>query len=90
MVVLSAKVRLAIRMACLFILIALCIAVYINGSKLDCSRCVVTFENTKVSGSLYFQHNFNVSIEHLYEQFMINDSCPLKYAPEGGFVYYGD
>jgi hypothetical protein len=35
-------------------------------------------------------NKFNVSIEKLYNQFMDNESCPLIYNTDGGFIYNGN
>ena len=86
--IISDKTRLIIRIFCLLILIGLCILVWYNGKDLKCNQCIIQFEDTQVDGLT--MNKFNVSIEKLYNQFIDNESCPLIYNTEGGFIYNGD
>lgn len=86
--IISDRTRLIIRIFCLLVLIGLCILVWYNGKDLKCNQCTISFENTMVGGLT--MNKFNVSIEKLYNQFMDNESCPLIYNTDGGFIYNGN
>jgi len=86
--IISDRTRLIVRIFCLLVLIGLCILVYYNGKDLKCNQCTIQFENTRNLDVSY--DKFNISVEKLYNQFIDNESCPLIYNDDGGFIYNGD
>jgi hypothetical protein len=85
----SERTQLFIRILCLIVIIALCVAIWHNGKGLSCSKCSVNFENRKEIVDKGYSSSFNVSIEELYNSHISTGECPLSYSKDFGFMYSG-
>ena len=77
--VITEKKELIIKIVCLVIIIALCIAIYINNKNLDCDKCIVKFKNMEISGyKLPEPIIIEQNLTELYELF-IQDKCKITW-----------
>ena len=83
------RTQLTVRIFCLIVIIALCIAIWHNGKDLSCGKCSVNFENRKEIADKGYSTSFNVSIEKLYNEHISTRECPLTYSKDFGFMYSG-
>jgi hypothetical protein len=77
---LTNKQETIIKIVCILILIALNIAVYLNGRDLSCDKCQIRFN----SESLAQVQEFSINITTLYNNYLEND-CYIEYS-EYGFI----
>jgi hypothetical protein len=66
----SQRTELILKLICILILISLCLAIYLNGKDLSCSKCQVKIQKDN--------NIFNVNITTLYENYKL-DNCNLNY-----------
>ena len=67
----SKRTETIIKIICILILIALNIAIYLNGKDLSCDKCQVTIkQNNDV---------FKVNITTLYENYLEDNCVDVKY-----------
>jgi hypothetical protein len=78
------KTELIIKIISVLILIALNIAVYINGINLSCDKCQIRFNYEYLEENKFFYAN----ISSLYEGY-INNECYVE-ADEMGFTMKND
>ena len=78
------KTLIAIKLICLLILVALCIAVYMKGKGLECSQCKVTFISTKQS----LQEKLEVPLMDLYDKLNVG-KCEVLWSDATGFYKGG-
>jgi len=64
----SQRTETIIKLICILILISLCLAIYLNGKDLSCSKCQVKIQKDN--------NIFNVNITTLYEDY---NNCNLNY-----------
>lgn len=67
-----------IEVICLIMVIILCIAIYVNGKDLDCSKCIIKFKAVKhkIPGRDGFYSTMNMSVKELYDSY-IQNKCVL-------------
>ena len=83
------SIELIIRIICILILIGLNLGVYLNGKSLDCNKCTVNFQSYKTDFKEAFNHpaqEFSIKIIDIYNKFLNNQSCLVKYTEEG-YIY---
>lgn len=83
------KIELLVRIFCLILIIALNLAIYLNGKSLDCNKCIINFEAFKESYSNAYDkpaQEFSVKITDLYNEFKLNNSCLVKYEEQGYMI----
>ena len=80
------KKELIIKLCCLFILIVLDLAVYLNGKGLSCNECSINFQSSKtdyVKEGNRDINNFSIKINDLYSNL---PNCSVSFDGEG-YVY---
>lgn len=76
-------IRTLIYSFCILIEITLIISIYLNGIKLDCSKCKIHLTSNKLETTM---NDFYINITVLYDSY-INNECVIKYDNTQGYLY---
>lgn len=78
------ETELKVKVVCLIVVIMLCVSVYINGTKLDCNKCEITFKQSRKLG---FPSDIKIEVNaySLYNNWS-NGYCLIEWDNKNGFL----